>query len=214
MKNNNLIILILLIGIYLLLKYIIPYGEYVIYPVNLLVTFLHEFGHSLWALLTWWSVNSIQINSDWSWFATTSWWFRTIVLMWGYIWSAILGNILLYIWSKKKKWSEITIYILAWIMIFTSIIWYSSIISSVILLIIGWLFIFLAKKSEFDSVILQFLWIASLLYIIEDFSVWPSSDLAKFSDIFVILPQSLWMYIWLIIVIVITGFNIKYIFKK
>lgn len=214
MRQNNILILITLLAIYLLLKHIVPYWEYAVYPVNLLVTFLHEFGHSLWALITWWSVKSIQINSDWSGVATTAWGLRTIVLMWGYIWSAILWNILLYIWSKKKKWSEMTIYFLSGIMIFTAIIWFNSILSSIILLLIAWLFIVLAKKSKFDSVILQFLWVASLLHIIEDFNVWPSSDLSKFSDILIFLPQTVWMYLWLIIVLIITWVNIRYILKK
>lgn len=214
MKKNNIFILSILILIYLLLKHIIPYGWYVIYPVNLLVTFLHELGHSLWSLITWWSVKSIEINADWSWLAITTWWFKSIILMWGYIWSAILWNILLYIWSKKENWSENTIYFLASVMIFTSLYWFTWVVSSILLLIVAGSFIILAKKSKFDSIILQFLWIASLLYIIEDFNVWPSSDLAKFSDIFIILPEFVWMYVWLIIVIVITGFNIRYIMKK
>lgn len=214
MKQTNIITLFIILAIYLLLKYVIPYWSYIVYPVNLLVTFLHEFGHSFWALITWWSVKSIEINADGSWFATTAWWIRAIVLMWWYIWSAILWNILLYIWSKKKAWSEMTIYFLAWLMIFSWIIWFNSIFSSLLLFLIAWLFILLAKKSKFDSIILQFLWLVSIVYIIEDFNVWPSSDLAKFSELFIIVPQAIWMYLWLIIVLVITGLNIIFIFKK
>jgi hypothetical protein len=213
-NKNKLLVLMLLIIIYFLLKYLVPYGNYIIYPITLLVTFLHEFWHSFFALISWWDVKSIQINSDWSWFATTAGGWRSLVLMWWYIWSAIFWNILLYIWFKKQKYSEKVIYFLAWLMIFTWIVWYNSILSSLILFIIAWVFIFLAKKSNYDSIILQFLWIATLLYIIEDFNIWPSSDLAKFSDIFIIIPQSVWMYLWLIIVIIITGLNLKYILKK
>jgi len=212
--KNKLAISIILIIWYFLLKYHTPYWYYIIYPINLVVTFLHEFWHALWALLTWWSVNAIQINTDWSWFATTSWWVRSIVLMWGYIWSAILWNILLYIWLKKDKYSEKAIYVLAWLMIFTWIFWFNSIISSLILFFIAWIFILLAKKSDFDSFVLQFLWVVSLLYIMEDFNWWPSSDLSKFSDIFIFIPQTVWMYIWLIVVFVITVLNLKNIFKK
>lgn len=214
MNKNNITTLIGLIAIYYLLKHIIPYWEYAIYPITLLVTFLHEFGHSFWALITWWWVVWIEINSDWSWSATTFWWFRAIVLMWWYIWSAIFWNILLYIWIKKQNWSEFVIYFLSGLMIFSSILWFNSIFSSILLIIIALLLISLAKKTIFDSVILQFLWLTSLLYIIEDFSVWPSSDLAQFSEIFVILPQAFWMYLWLIIVLIITGFNIRFIIKK
>lgn len=206
--------LIILIIIYFLLKYYIPYWNYAIYPINLLVTFLHEFWHAFWAIITWWDVSSVQINSDWSWVTTTSWWYRSIVLMGWYIWSAIFGNVLLYFWSKKDNISEIIIYILSWLMLFTGVFWFTSVYSTIILFLIAWWLILSAKYTKYDWIILQFLWITSLLFIIEDFRVWPSSDLSKFSDIFVLLPQTFWMYIWLIIVIVITGLNIKLILKR
>jgi len=212
--KNKIIILFALLTIYFLLKYIIPYGTYIVYPITLLVTFLHEFWHSFFALITGWWVNSVQINSDWSWYAITSGGVTSIVLMWWYIWSAIFGNILLYIWTKKEKASEFVMYLLAFLMIFTGIFWFNSIFSSIILFLIWWLIIFLAKKTKYDSIILQFLWITSILYIIEDFNVWPSSDISKFSDIFLIIPEFIWMFIWLAVVLFITFINLKIIFKK
>ena len=214
-KNLNKIwIIIALIVIYVLLKHYIPYGNYAIYPINLLVTFLHEFGHSFAALITGWSVSSVEINSDWSGLAWTSWGWRSIILMWWYIWSAIFWNILLYVGLKKSKYSEKIIYFLSGLMIFTAVYWFSGIFSSIILLLMALLFILFAKKTDFDSYMLSFLWVASIIYIIEDFNWWPSSDLSKFSDIFMIVPQFIWMYVWLIIVIVITGINLKFILKK
>lgn len=219
--NKKIVTLIVLIITYFLLKYYIPYWNYIIYPINLIVTFLHEFWHAFWTLITWWSVESITINTDWSWLTWSRWWWMSIILLWWYVWSAIFWNILLYIWFtsdknniKKYKLSEKIIYFLAWLMIFTSIFWYETLLSSIILLVIALIFIILVKKINFDALILQFLWVTSILFILEDFSVWPSSDLAKFSDIFVIVPQIVWMYIWLIIVIVITWINLKFIFKK
>ena len=221
--KNKIIILIALVIIYLLLKHFIPYWDKIVYPVNLIVTFLHEFGHSFFALITGWSVNSVQINSNWSWFATTSWWIRNLVLMWGYIGSAIFWNILLYIWFKSKPTpspslvrrginiSEMIIYFLAGLMILVAIFWFSSIISSIILFLLAFGLFALAKYTDYDSFILQFLWISSIIYIIEDFNVWPSSDLANFSTF---LPSSVWMIIWLLIVLAITGYNLKLIFKK
>ncbi len=212
--DTKILTLIWLIIVYLLLKYTIPFGNYVIYPINLFVTFLHELWHSLAAILTWWWVKSLEINSNWSWFAVTSGWFRPIVLMWGYIWSAIFWNILFYIWMTNKKLSENVIFTIAFAMIFVAIFWFNSIFSSVILLLLAWGLIFIALKTKLDSILLQFLWLASVLFIIEDFRIWPSSDLAKFSDIFIIIPQFIWMILWLVIVLLITYFNIKRILKK
>lgn len=212
--KNKIAVLSVLIIIYLLLKYYIPYWNYIVYPINLLVTFLHEFWHSFFAILTWWDVKNIQINSDWSWFAITAWWYKSIVLMWWYIGSAIFWNLLLYFWSKKDRYSEFVIYFIVFLMLFSWIFWFNSIASTLILFFIAWILFLLAKKTNYDSIVLQFLWITSLLYIIQDFNVWPSSDLGKFSEIFVVFPQAFWMYLWLIIVLIITWVNIKFILKK
>jgi len=215
MKDKSLSILVTLIIIYFLLKYIIPFWDTIIYPINLFVTFLHEFWHALFALLTGWSVLEVEVNSDGSGLATTSGWWRSFVLMGGYIGSAIFGNILLRIWLKDtKNLSERILYALAVIMILVWIIWFSSIISFVILVILSAILAFLAKYTSYDKIILQFLGVASVLFIIEDFNVGPSSDLSKFSDIFVVIPEAIWMIVWLIVVLVITGLNLRSIFAK
>lgn len=212
--SNNITRLFWLILLYFLLKYFIPYGYYAVYPINLLVTFLHELGHGLWAIFTGWSVDSVQINTDGSGHAVTAGGLRTIVLLGGYVWSAILGNILLYIAFKKQKYSETTLYILAAIILFTAIFWFSSLISSALLIIGAAAIIFIAKKTIYDSLVLWFFAIASLLYIIEDFNVGPSSDLTKFSEIFIFIPTSVWMWSWLMLVLLITWANIWLIHKK
>ncbi len=224
-KNNNfknLWILWFFVLLYIALKHYIPYWNYIVYPINLLVTFLHEFWHAFFALITGWSVHWLVVNSNWSWVTTTSGWIRDLVAAWWYLGSAIFGNILLYIWFKSASpsssferrgtnLSQIIIYFLSALMVFVAIFWFNWIISSLLILALAWGLFTLAKYSKYDSLILQFLGVSSIIYIIEDFNVWPSSDLAKFSWI---LPQTLWMYVWLIIVIIITWWNLRLIFKK
>lgn len=215
MKNKTFSVLISLTIIYFLLKYIIPFGEYVIYPINLLVTFMHEFWHAFFALLTGWYVLELQVNSDGSWLATTSGWWRSFILMWWYIWSAIFGNILLRIWLlDTSRLSEKILYIFAILLVWVWIFWFSSILSFIILIILAIILVVLARYTSYDKIILQFLWVTSILFIIEDFNVWPTSDLSKFSEIFVIIPQSVWMIIWLIFVLIITYVNIRNILLK
>lgn len=210
-SKNNVYILIFFILLYFSLRYFIPFWNYIIYPFTLIVTFLHEFWHSFFAIITWWGVKWVQINWDGSGYAITYWWIRSFVLMWWYIGSAIFWNLLLYIWFKKPKLAQNIIYFLSFLMLFVSIFWFNSISSSLILIIFSISLFYLAKKTKYDSLFLQLLWIFSILYIIQDFYVWPSSDLAKFSHI---LPTSVWMIIWLLIVLVITWYNLKIIFKK
>lgn len=205
--------LFIFIAVYFLLKYMIPFGEYILYPITLLVTFLHEFGHWFMAIISWWRIEWIQINRDWSWYATTAWWIQSLILMWWYIGSAIFWNLLLYIWFTQNKLAKTTLCILAGLMVFTSLYWFNSFLTSFILIVGALWLILINRKTELSKLILQFLWLSTILYIIEDFNVWPSSDLWKFAEIFVIIPQSAWMVIWLIVVLLITLFNIKQIKK-
>jgi len=209
--KNKIPTLIVLVIIYILLKHFIPYGNYVVYPINLIVTFLHEFGHAFFALITGGDVKWLVVRSDWSWVTTTAWWIRDLVVAWWYLGSAIFGNILLYIWFKKEKLSQNIIYFLSFLMVFVAIFWFNWIVSSLIILTLAWGLFALAKYSKYDSLILQFLWVSSIIFIIEDFNVWPSSDLKAFSGI---LPESVWMIVWLVIVILMTLFNLRLIFKK
>lgn len=212
-KNNYIIIIIWIIMVYRLVKYLIPFWSYILYPINLFVTIMHEVWHWIASIITFWWVESIQINSDWSWLATTRWWFRPLVLMWWYIWSAILWSILMYNWFKNSKNSSNIMWILWIILILVWIFWYSTLFSLFILIVYWVIFIFLSYYSSknFNSQILRFLWTFSLLYIIEDFWVWPSSDISKFSDsiLFWIIPDFIYMFIWLIIVLLISYYTVK-----
>jgi hypothetical protein len=105
-------------------------------------------------------------------------------------------------------------YSLGGLMIFVAIFYFGSIASSILLILIGSGLIYIAKKLDYDSVILSFLGLASIFHIISDFRVGPSSDLAKFSDTFVIIPQVVWMYAWLLVVIALFGYNLKLMLKK
>ena len=86
-------------------------------------------------------------------------------------------------------------------MIFVAIFWFQTITTSLILFILASVLYYLSKKTDYDALILQALGIFSILYIIQDFNVGPSSDLKHFSAI---LPTWVWMWIWLAIVIGLT----------
>ena len=212
--KNNILLLVGLLVIYIILKYM-PYGDTILYPINLIVTFLHEFGHSFFAVITGWRVISIEINANGSGLATTAGGIYSIILMGGYIGSAIFGNILLYTsirWSDEL--SKNIIYLLWWLMIGCAIFFYSDLISLILLLLIWASLIYLAKRFTYNKIFLWFLWLASLVHIIFDFRIGPSSDLAKFSQIFIIIPEFVFMYLWLFIVIWLVFYNLRMIFRK
>jgi len=198
--------------IYFFIKNYIPYWYYIVYPITLFVTFLHEFWHSFFALITWWGVESLKINPDGSWLATTYNGIRSFVIMWWYIWSAIFWWLLIYFWSLSKNYSKYLLYIILWLLIFSSIFWFASVYSTIIQLLLAlWIFVCIKFLPNIMRDITLFLGINSLVYIIMDFNVWPSSDLSNFSWL---IPAFIWMYIWLVIVLVIWFISIKLAIKN
>ncbi len=214
MNNNNLIVrLIIVLLIYLAIKYFVPNGGMILYPINLLVTFLHEFGHALGAVITGGDVVSLHINENGSGLCTTIGGNRPIILMGGYIGSAILGNILFYIGTKTPRFARIAMTVLAIAMAFSGLFWYGQMFTTGLLLAFSIIAILFAWKTDFSGNILMFLGLASIIHIIEDFNVGPTSDLEQYAKIFVLVPASVWMYVWLIIVVILFIFNMKWILK-
>ena len=206
--------LIIMLFAYLLLKFFGgSFGQLVLYPINLLVAFLHEMGHALGALLTGGRVEGMQINANGSGYTKTRGGMIGVIIMGGYIGSAVLGNLLFYIGVKKKQLSQISLRILSGLMVMAGIIWFQSFESTGILLVFAaglWL---IASKTNWDQEVLMFLGLAAVLYIIEDFNVGPSSDLAMYEKM-VGGPATIWMYVWLGIAVILFIWNIKLIFSR
>jgi hypothetical protein len=215
MTNNIYYRVLAMVLVYAILRFAGgSFGSLVLYPVTLMVTFLHEFGHSLFGLLTGAKVESMQINPDGSGFTTTRGGSPGIILMGGYLGSVLLGNLLFYIGVKKGALTQFTLYLLAGIMTFAAIFWYQSPISSLLLLGFAGSLALIAWKTDWDQDVLMFLGVTTILYIIQDFNVGPSSDLAMYEKVVGVFPTSVWMYIWLALAILVSYSNIRAIFKR
>jgi hypothetical protein len=214
MDNKKIIIVIFSLFLYFWLNWI-PYGNLILYPVQIFVTFLHEIGHAFFALVTWWSVHGIKMLTSWWWYALTSGWIEAIVIAWWYLWSAIFGNILMYVAMKKNEIYSQNILKWLWILsIFVGFVWFQSILSTILLFFTWWILLWVAYKTHISQIFLLVLWVLSVAYIIQDFWVGPGSDLQKFADIFIIIPKIVWMYVWLAIAIMITYLTWKKILKN
>jgi len=214
MKNNLFVRILMVLVVYLGLSFFGgDMGRIILYPVRLLVTFLHEFGHALGALFTGGSVEALQINQDGSGFTMTRGGSRSIILMGGYIGSALLGNLLFYIGARGQKLAKVSMYILTGFMVISGILWYNSLYTTGFLLVFALVLFFLANKADFDREVLMFLGLASIIYIVQDFNVGPRSDLEKYAELMVFIPVSAWMYIWLGVVLILTALNIRMIWR-
>lgn len=212
--KSKIIIGIFSVIVYLLITQLVPKFAVIFYPLTLIVTFMHEFGHISSALITGGEILALQINPDGSGFAVTSGGSIIITLMGGYIGSAISGNLMLYIALIKERLVPFfTIFIII-SMFISAILWYSSLFTTILLLIFAILLCYLLiKQKSILNFVFLIIGILSIVYIIQDFNVEPTSDIAKFSEI---LPGGFyfWMFTWLAIVIIISYFNFRTILKK
>ena len=216
MQSTLLFRVLIALAVYLGLSYFGgEIGYKILYPVRMLVTFLHEFGHALGAILTGGSVDSLEVRPDGSGVTWTRGGSRSITLMGGYIGSAIFGNILFYIGAKAKpQVAKFTIYGLAVLMVAVGLYWFTSLFTTGLLLAFAVACWLIARYTRFDSDVLIFFGLACILYIIQDFNVGPSSDLEMYARDFIVLPASAWMYIWLSIVVVLFAWNLRTIFRS
>lgn len=181
--------------------------------LSLLVTFLHEFGHAIASLLTGGRVLALQVNIDGSGVCTTSGGNSMLITAGGYLGSIIFGNLMLYFGIKHKDFSKFLALALSIIMVLVSVVWFSTLSSFVITFIIGLVLAICFLKIVWSGRVFMIGSGAySILYILKDYNVGPSSDLQAFSDIMGLTP-TIWMYMWLVGAIVITAVSLRFILK-
>jgi hypothetical protein len=184
----------------------------ILYPIKLFVTFLHEFGHAFGALITGGDVKSLQVNSDGSGVTWSAGGNRAITLMGGYLGSALFGNILLYIGIRRPTWSKMTLIVIAILMNVCSLVWFSSTFNLIFTIAFSVGLFIIYRIPNISRYVLMFLGGVSVLHIISDFNVGPSSDLNAYSEVMG-LTDTIWMYIWLVAVLAMTYFTVKKILK-
>jgi hypothetical protein len=215
MQNSLLFRLLAVTGLYIGLKYFGgEIGAKILYPITLLVTFLHELGHGLGTIITGGKVLHINIESNGAGVTLSQGGWRGVILMGGYIGSAVLGNILFYIGARKEKWASTTVTLLCAMMVFTGIYWYNTMFATGFLIAFAIGLSLISRFTKLDREILMFLGLASILYIIQDFDVGPSSDLKAYAEHMIIFPEVVWRYLWLGIAVLLCLFNLRLIFRS
>lgn len=204
-----------MLAVYLLLKFLGgSFGALVLYPVTMLVTFLHESGHALGAVLTGGTVEGLQVNMDGSGYTVTRGGSPGTILIGGYLGSAVLGNILFRIGARHHHLAQGTLVVMAVFMALAGLVWFESFGSTGILWIFALTLAFIAMKTRLDQDVLMFLGLAAVLYIIQDFNVGPSSDLAMYEQVVGYFPAKVWMYIWLTLAALLFYWNLSGMFRK
>jgi len=212
-KYKPLALLSIILVAYVFLDILVPFGGLILYPVKLFVTFLHEFGHAFGAMITGGDVVSLQVNSNGSGVTTTAGGIRAVTIMGGYLGSALFGNLLLYLSIRKPGATKFTLIAIAIIMNICGLFWFSSAFNLIFIILFSVALFFISRIEKVSKYVLMFLGGAAVLHIISDFNVGPSSDLEAYEQVMG-LTDTIWMYIWLGIVLVMTFFNVKNIVKQ
>ncbi|MEZ4891822.1 MAG: M50 family metallopeptidase [Saprospiraceae bacterium] len=156
----------------------------------------------------------MQINADGSGYTVSNGGNPGVILMGGYLGSAILGNLLFRIGVKHKALTQGTLIALGVLMILAGLLWFESFESTGILIVFGISLYLIARKTNWDQDVIIFLGIAAVLYIIQDFNVGPKSDLAMYEQFVGIFPAQVWMYIWLVFAGLLFWMNLREIYKR
>lgn len=77
-----------------------------LWPLRLFVTFVHEAGHSLAALITGGQVQGFTISPDGSGVARTVGGYPALILPAGYLGAALFGSLLFFLTSRNPKWTR------------------------------------------------------------------------------------------------------------
>ena len=215
MRGNLILRIVIILAIYFGLTYFGgEVGRKLLYPIRLFVTFLHEFGHAIGAVITGGWVEEVQINQDGSGWTKSANGNRSITIMGGYLGSAIFGNLLFYVGARTQKLIKPMMVLVILSMLVTGFYWFNSLFTTGVLVLFSLVLFFIAFKTNFGREVLMFLGLASVIYIIQDFNVGPTSDLKAYEEEMVFIPAQVWMYIWLGVAVLLLMFNLKMLLRK
>ena len=212
-QNSPLAMAVIFLAGYLFVYYLGGSARQLLFPVIWMVAFLHETGHAIAALVSGGEVVALQINPNGSGLTTSRGGNVGLILMGGYIGSAFLGNLLFYIGMRRKTMAQMALYGLAVIMAFSAIKWHSTLASTGLLFLYAAILFFIANRTKWSQHVVLFFGLASVVYIIQDFQVGPSSDLQMYEEKVGGFPAEVWKFIWLGIVVAITFWNLKGTFR-
>jgi hypothetical protein len=202
------------------------------FPIDVFVVFLHEFGHAVAAMITGGDVAQLVMFPDdpgVAGYACTGGGFRPLVLMGGYIGSALFGAAFLRLGMAKQCYSKALFRLVAICMVGSQILWFphgscsnvhagvrDCVVSWLVCLVGGFIFWQLAEFPEkFRRFFLVFLGTASLIQIILDINVGPGGDLTGFTELFGgIVPFVVWQGLWFLIVLAIVFFTVRSAVKQ
>ncbi len=101
--RRRALVMALVAGVVVYILWNVPALEFIVSPLRLFVTYVHEAGHSLAALLTGGQVHGFLVSPDGSGLATTAGGTRAIVIAAGYLGAAFFGAALFFMVNRLPR---------------------------------------------------------------------------------------------------------------
>jgi hypothetical protein len=200
--------------------------DVVVYPLRLFVTYIHEAGHSLAALITGGHVEGFTVSPNGSGLAITAGGTRSLILPAGYLGAAFFGSMLFFLSNRIPRWvNNLAISIGLFMVIFTGMFARPDETGSLTALVIGvgfgvMMILFGWKAPRLiNQFLLNTLAVMTALNAVLD--VWylvsnsssargtVQNDATAFSrEITPILPGSIIAFIWSIAAVLMFGFAV------
>ncbi len=159
----------------------------VMYPLRLFVTFIHEAGHSLAALISGGDVIGFQVSADGSGLAITRGGNRALIIPAGYLGAALFGSILFYVINRFPRYINLLAVGLGVFMIGFSVLFArpdqsGSPLALLVGVGVGGLLILIGWRGSwlFNLLVLNVLAVLTALNAV--FDIW---DLIQYNDVFI-----------------------------
>jgi len=198
-------------------------SQVILYPFRLFVTYVHEAGHGLMALLTGGRFLAFEIFPNGTGQALTAGGSRLLILPAGYLGAALFGGVLFYLTNTVRHSRSISIALGIGLLIFSVIFGRFSLAALVVgaafgavLIVIGW-----KANRDIDILVLNMLAILTglnavldLLFLVGDSGAALGdvrNDAAAFSaEVFPLIPGAAWAFLWALLAGVILLISIWY----
>ncbi len=224
-RYQRLALLVAAVGIVYVL-WNVPVFAFILYPLRLFVTYVHEAGHGLMAIVSGGHFDRLEIFADGSGLALTAGGSPALILPAGYLGAAIFGAALFYI-VNRWHYSRFVSAVLGVGLILLSV-FFGGLLTTAFLVGIGFGIVLIAlgwkARYEINTIVLNVLAITTGLNAVLDiwFLVGNSgaslgavrNDAAAFSaEVAPLIPAAVWAVLWSGLAILILGMSVWYSVK-
>lgn len=201
----------------------IPQLDFILYPFRLFVTFVHETGHGLAALISGGAWLRFEVFANGAGLAVTGGGNRALILPAGYLGAALFGALLFYI-ANTVPHSRVISFILGLGVIGISVLYtdflqtafFVGLLMGIILIVLGW-----KVHSDINLIILNVLAMLTglnaaldLIFLVNNMDAGVGqvrNDAAAFStEIAPIVPPTIWAILWAALALVMLGASVYF----